>query len=180
MYEILLRSVENPVLLRENSTLFSIIIYPYCRRCKHNIEYAWLHMLHTEQPGERKGSPCSKLLKLLTSSTHRCALHPSLSLVMKTYSAIADGAVWAMEPLYQRYSLLLSSFAYSMVTDHQVAQNLTQETFLAVWRQASAFASQAGAVRSPLLSFFEPPHHRLAACSSSSLQLAGGHVGAGR
>jgi RNA polymerase sigma factor (sigma-70 family) len=39
-----------------------------------------------------------------------------------------------------------------MVTDHQVAQNLTQETFLAVWRHASAYAPQAGAVRSWLLS----------------------------
>ena len=57
-----------------------------------------------------------------------------------------------MEPLYQRCCLLLSSFAYSMVTDHQVAQNLTQETFLAVWRHASAYAPQAGAVRSWLLS----------------------------
>src|ERR1700730_16938817 len=67
-------------------------------------------------------------------------------------SAIAGGAVWAMEPLYQRYSRLLYSLAYTMVTDHQVAQNLTQETFLAVWRHASAYAPQAGAVRSWLLS----------------------------
>ncbi len=67
-------------------------------------------------------------------------------------SAIAGGAVWAMEPLYQRYSRLLYSLAYAMVTDHQVAQNLTQETFLAVWRHASAYAPQAGAVRSWLLS----------------------------
>jgi RNA polymerase sigma factor (sigma-70 family) len=57
-----------------------------------------------------------------------------------------------MEPLYQRYSLLLSSFAYPMVTDHQGAQNLTQETFLAVWRHASAYAPQAGSVRNWLLS----------------------------
>jgi RNA polymerase sigma factor (sigma-70 family) len=67
-------------------------------------------------------------------------------------SAIAGGAVWAMEPFYQRYSRLLYSLAYTMVTDHQVAQNLTQETFLAVWRHASAYAPQAGAVRSWLLS----------------------------
>ena len=57
-----------------------------------------------------------------------------------------------MEPLYQRYSRLLYSLAYAMVTDPQVAQNLTQETFLAVWRHASAYAPQAGAVRSWLLS----------------------------
>ena len=57
-----------------------------------------------------------------------------------------------MEPLYQRYSRQLCSLAYAMVTDYQVAQNLTQETFLAVWRHASAYAPQAGAVRSWLLS----------------------------
>ncbi len=67
-------------------------------------------------------------------------------------SAIAGGAVWAMEPLYQRYSRLLYSLAYVMVSDYQVAQDLTQETFLAVWRHASAYAPQAGAVRSWLLS----------------------------
>lgn len=57
-----------------------------------------------------------------------------------------------MEPLYQRYSRLLYSLAYAMVSDDQVAQNLTQETFLAVWRHAGAYAPQAGAVRSWLLS----------------------------
>jgi len=67
-------------------------------------------------------------------------------------SAIAGGAVWAMEPLHQRYSRLLNSHAYAMVADYQVAQDLTQETFLAVWRHASAYVPQAGAVRSWLLS----------------------------
>ena len=67
-------------------------------------------------------------------------------------SAIAAGAVWAMDSLYQRYSRLLYSLAYRMVADYQVAQNLTQETFLAVWRHASTYAPQAGAVRSWLLS----------------------------
>ncbi|GAC1473885.1 MAG: sigma-70 family RNA polymerase sigma factor [Ktedonobacteraceae bacterium] len=57
-----------------------------------------------------------------------------------------------MEPLYHRYSRLLYSLAYAKVTDHQVAQNLTQETFLAVWRHASAYAPQAGAVRNWLIS----------------------------
>lgn len=67
-------------------------------------------------------------------------------------SAIARGAVWAMEPLFQRYSGLLCSLAYAMVTDYQVAQNLTQETFLGVWRHASTYAPQAGTVRNWLLS----------------------------
>src|SRR5579884_2831206 len=51
-------------------------------------------------------------------------------------SAIAGGAVWAMEPLYQRYSRMLYSLAYHMVTDHHLAQDLTQEAFLSAWRRA--------------------------------------------
>jgi RNA polymerase sigma-70 factor (ECF subfamily) len=66
--------------------------------------------------------------------------------------AIAGGADWAMEPLYQRYSRQLYSLTYAMVAEPQVAQNLTQETFLAVWRHASAYAPQAGAVGCWLLS----------------------------
>jgi RNA polymerase sigma-70 factor (ECF subfamily) len=57
-----------------------------------------------------------------------------------------------MEPLHQRYSRLLYALAYPMITDHQVAQNLIQETFLAVWQHASAYAPQAGSVRNWLLS----------------------------
>lgn len=72
-------------------------------------------------------------------------------------SAIAGGAVWAMEPLYERYSRMLYSLAYRMVADHQVAEDLIQDSFLAVWRRASSYSSQSGAVRSWLVSIV---HHR--------------------
>lgn len=71
--------------------------------------------------------------------------------------AIADKKVWAMEPLYQRYSHLLYSLAYRVVTDTQVAEDLIQETFFAVWRNASSYSSQSGQVRSWLISI---THHR--------------------
>lgn len=71
--------------------------------------------------------------------------------------AIAGGAVWAMEPLYQRYSRLLYSLAYRMVSDHQIAEDLTQDAFLSVWRRANSYSAQAGAVRSWLISIL---HHR--------------------
>ncbi len=71
--------------------------------------------------------------------------------------AIADKKVWAMEPLYQRYSHLLYSLAYRVVTDAQVAEDLLQETFFAVWRNASSYSSQSGQVRSWLSSII---HHR--------------------
>ncbi len=72
-------------------------------------------------------------------------------------NAIADGAVWAMEPLYQRYSRILYSLAYRMVADHQVAEDLLQDAFLAVWRRATSYSPQSGAVRSWLVSIV---HHR--------------------
>jgi RNA polymerase sigma factor (sigma-70 family) len=71
--------------------------------------------------------------------------------------AIVEKKVWAMEPLYERYSHLLYSLAYRVVTDTQVAEDLLQETFLAVWRNASSYSSQSGLVRSWLISII---HHR--------------------
>lgn len=72
-------------------------------------------------------------------------------------SAIAGGAVWAMEPLYQRYSRILYSLAYRMVADHQIAEDLIQEAFLSVWRRATSYSPQSGAVRSWMVSIV---HHR--------------------
>src|SRR5437016_5866156 len=72
-------------------------------------------------------------------------------------NALAEGAEWAMEPLYERYNRVLYSLAYRMVADHQVAEDLLQEAFLSVWRRASSYSPQSGAVRSWLISIV---HHR--------------------
>jgi RNA polymerase sigma factor (sigma-70 family) len=72
-------------------------------------------------------------------------------------NAIAGGAVWAMDSLYQRYSRILYSLAYRMVADHQVAEDLLQEAFLAVWRHATTYSPQTGTARSWLISIL---HHR--------------------
>jgi len=72
-------------------------------------------------------------------------------------NAIADGAVWAMETLYQRYSRILYSLAYRIVADHQVAEDLLQDAFLAIWRRATTYSPQTGEARSWLISIM---HHR--------------------
>ena len=72
-------------------------------------------------------------------------------------NAIAGGALWAMDSLYQRYSRILYSLAYRMVADHQVAEDLLQDTFLAVWRRATTYSPQSGAARSWVISIM---HHR--------------------
>ncbi len=72
-------------------------------------------------------------------------------------SAVARGAVWAMEILYERYSRILYSLAYRMVADHQVAEDLLQDAFLAIWRRATSYSPQSGAARSWVVSIM---HHR--------------------
>ena len=72
-------------------------------------------------------------------------------------NALAEGAEWAMESLYERYNRVLYSLAYRMVADHQVAEDLLQEAFLSVWRRANSYSPQSGAVRSWLISIV---HHR--------------------
>lgn len=71
--------------------------------------------------------------------------------------AIVNGSVWAMEQLYQRYRIVLYSLVYRIVSDHQVAEDLLQEAFLAAWQHARSYSPQAGAVRSWLISIV---HHR--------------------
>ena len=70
---------------------------------------------------------------------------------------IAGGAVWAMDSLYERYSRMLYSVAYRMVADHQIAEDLLQDAFLAVWRRSTTYSPQTGAARSWLISIL---HHR--------------------
>src|SRR5947209_17291784 len=72
-------------------------------------------------------------------------------------NAIAGSAVWAMDSLHQRYSRIRYSLAYRMVADHQVAEDLLQDAFLAVWRRATTYSPQTGAARSWLISIM---HHR--------------------
>ena len=71
--------------------------------------------------------------------------------------AIVDGTMGAMETLYQRYKVLSYSLSFRMVSDHQVAENLTQEAFTLVWLHASTYAAQTGTVRTWLLTIV---HHR--------------------
>jgi len=71
--------------------------------------------------------------------------------------ALADKAVWAMETLYERYARILYGLAYRMIHDHQIAEDLVQDTFLAVWQRAASYSPQRGTVRDWLFSIL---HHR--------------------
>ncbi|HEY0754280.1 MAG TPA: sigma-70 family RNA polymerase sigma factor [Ktedonobacteraceae bacterium] len=57
------------------------------------------------------------------------------------------GVLWSLDILYQRYARLLYSIVYRIIPDHQMAENLLQDTFVAVWQNAGSYSSQYGAVR---------------------------------
>ncbi len=63
-------------------------------------------------------------------------------------TAMASGAIWAMEVLYQRYFPVYYALAYRLVTNPQVAEDLIQEAFFAIWQQAATYTPHAGAARS--------------------------------
>ncbi len=65
--------------------------------------------------------------------------------------SLALGVLWSLEVLYQRYARLLYSIVYRMLPDHQMAEDLLQETFVSVWQHASSYSSQSGSVRSWLV-----------------------------
>lgn len=71
--------------------------------------------------------------------------------------AITKETVWALEELYERYHQMLFSLAYRMVADYQTAEDLLQETFVAVWRNATTYSTKTGSVRTWLFSII---HHR--------------------
>ncbi len=71
--------------------------------------------------------------------------------------ALAQGNSGALEAIYQRYHRLVYAMAYQMVTDHQIAEDILQETFIAVWRHAAAYSPQAGTVYSWMVSIL---YHR--------------------
>ena len=77
---------------------------------------------------------------------------PSLLSDKVLLDAIAGGAVWAMEALYQRYSRSLYSLVYRMVANQQVAEDLLQDVFLAVWRRATSYSPRISTVRNWLFS----------------------------
>lgn len=72
-------------------------------------------------------------------------------------TAVTNGIILALETLYDRHHQMLYSFAYRMVTDHQIAEDLLQETFLSVWQNATSYSPQTGSVKTWLCSII---HHR--------------------
>jgi RNA polymerase sigma-70 factor (ECF subfamily) len=58
----------------------------------------------------------------------------------------------ALDEVYQRYSRAVHSLAFRVLRDSAVAEDVTQEVFLKLWRQPESYNPERGALGSWLLS----------------------------
>jgi len=70
---------------------------------------------------------------------------------------VAAGSSSAFEMIYDRHSGAAFGLAYRIVNDQGAAEDVVQDAFLSVWRQAEGYGASRGAARSWLLSIV---HHR--------------------
>ncbi|HET7272234.1 MAG TPA: sigma-70 family RNA polymerase sigma factor [Rubrobacter sp.] len=67
-------------------------------------------------------------------------------------SLIETGDAEAFATLYDRHSRSAFSLAYRMMGDRQAAEDLAQDAFLKVWRNAASYRAERGSVRTWVLS----------------------------
>lgn len=72
-------------------------------------------------------------------------------------AAVVEGSGLALEALFARYARPCLALARRVIGDEQYAQDVVQEVFLAVWRDAARFDATRGAFSSWLLSM---THHK--------------------
>jgi RNA polymerase sigma-70 factor (ECF subfamily) len=70
---------------------------------------------------------------------------------------IAQGSAEGFRDLYRRYASTANGLALRVIGDAALAEEVTQDVFLSVWRSAAAYDAARGSVRSWLLT---QVHHR--------------------
>ena len=65
---------------------------------------------------------------------------------------LAEGEIEALEQLYDRYSSLVFSVGVRVLNDRQLAEDVTQDVFLRVWRRPWSYDPTRGRFRSWLMS----------------------------
>jgi len=70
---------------------------------------------------------------------------------MQLVERIAAGDAEALGELYDRYGRLIFGFLYRMLPAPQAAEEVAQDAFHAVWRQAGSYRRDRGSVRNWLL-----------------------------
>ena len=95
-------------------------------------------------------TPADEPLRLRTSS-------PADEADRAVLVRLADGELDALEDLYDRYKTMAYSIAYRITNDTTLAEDVVQEAFLGVWRNAARYVEGRGSVKTWLLSIV---HHR--------------------
>ncbi len=72
-------------------------------------------------------------------------------------AALAHQELGALEVLYERHHRLALALACRILGDQQAGEDVVQEVFLAVWRQADRYRPERGSVKTWLLAIM---HHR--------------------
>jgi len=67
-------------------------------------------------------------------------------------SLVEAGDADAFATLYERHSRSAFSLAYRMMGERQAAEDLTQDAFIKVWRNAASYRAERGSVRTWILS----------------------------
>ena len=67
-------------------------------------------------------------------------------------AGLADGETGSLEQLYDRYSSLVFSVSLRVLDDRQLAEDVTQEVFLRLWRQPRSYDAGRGRFLSWLMS----------------------------
>lgn len=75
----------------------------------------------------------------------------------ETMERLVTGDLGALDRLYEYYGAMSYSIAYRITGDRAAAEDVVQEAFLGVWRNAARYADARGTVRTWLLSIV---HHR--------------------
>jgi len=70
---------------------------------------------------------------------------------------IAKGELNALDELYERYKTMAYSIAYRITDDASLAEDVVQDAYLGVWRNAARYIEERGSVKTWLLSIV---HHR--------------------
>src|SRR6476659_8741626 len=70
---------------------------------------------------------------------------------------IARDELGALDDLYERYKTMAYSIAYRITNDATLAEDVVQEAFLGVWRNASRYVEGRGSVKTWVLAIV---HHR--------------------
>ena len=78
-------------------------------------------------------------------------------------AALGEGEIEALEGLYDRYSILVYSVALRILRDQVLAEDVTQEVFLRLWRRPQSYDPARGRFVSWLMSITAQPRDRRAA-----------------